>query len=155
MSLGKLRENIYYLDGSLRDIRALNTNRNDWKNWIELINKNYIVEFYNGQTQKIENRIDQELVFDFWDGKTDLFNTATIKLGSIILKCHFFDEEEIENDFNPLQINSIEDHKILIEYLISVSCAIHKKVIVTPENCSKEKLGLISVENEKIEYYAN
>jgi hypothetical protein len=37
----KIKENIYFLDGSLRDIYKNETTENDWKKWIDYVNKNY------------------------------------------------------------------------------------------------------------------
>ena len=150
MNWKKIQDEIYFEDGSWRDIYVLETNRNHWQKWIKLINENYLVEFFNGQTQKLENKINEEIVFNFWDGKTELFNGATIKLNSVDIKCHFFTESEIENDLDPAQIDSIENHKDLLEYLIAVSSSVQKEVILTSENCPENKL--IIVENKEIRF---
>jgi hypothetical protein len=89
-----IKAELYYEDGSLRDILVLETNREDWKNWSSLVNDNYQVEFYNGRTLKTESRIDLEEVFRFWEdsGSFEEPNKATIKLGEVVIMCYFFIE---------------------------------------------------------------
>ena len=70
-----LRKKIYYIDGSLRDIYVKNTSMEDWEKWIDLLNASYKLEFYNGQSGLIESQIDKNIVFDYWNGKTDLLRT--------------------------------------------------------------------------------
>lgn len=150
MDWKSLKEKIYYLDGSLRDIYVKDTTRNDWEKWIDLVNNNYNVEFYNGQTEKKENRIDKNIVFDYWERKTDILNTATIKLDTIIIKCYFFIEEEIENDIAPTEINSIDDHNKLLSYLKDISKTLDKKVMLTPESYSENEPKLITIERDEV-----
>jgi len=144
----EIKDEVYYWDGSWRDIYVLGTTQDDWNKWIELVNQNYQVEFYNGQTQQKEDRINRQVVFDYWTGKTDLLNDATIKLGSIIIKCHFFTDQEIENDIDPREIDTIEDHQRLMSYLIDISKALNKMVILTAEN--EQETVYISVDGDNV-----
>ena len=146
MNWETLRKNVYYLDGSLRDIFAFNVTRKEWEIWIDLINDKYTVHFYNGKTEQIQNKIDKNIVFESWDGKADFLINATIKLDTILIKCYFFNDMEIENDVTPSEINSIEDHNKLVEYLIDFSDAIKRKVVLTPENYGNDDVELIVVE---------
>ena len=144
----KIREEVYYRDGSLRDIYVLDTTRDDWSKWIDLINEKYSVEFYNRQTEKSEAMINKNIVFDYFNRKTDLLNSATITLGKIMVKCHFFTDQEIENDIDPGEIDTIEDHYRLISYLTDISKALSKTVVVTAEN--QQAIVHISVEGENV-----
>jgi hypothetical protein len=130
-----IKEELYYEDGSLRDLYVFGTNKEDWKNWSSMVNKRFEVEFYNGQTQKLESRIDIETVFSFWKN-SEVFadsNYATIKLGKVIIKCYFFIESEIENDIDPREVKEEEDQKAILEYLLSIKQVLKKKVVMTPE----------------------
>jgi len=89
MNWQTIKDKIYYGDGTLRDIYVLNISKEDWAKWIQFVNQNCRVEYYNVQTKKIEDAIDRNLVFDFWDGKTDLLNNVTIQLDTIPVKCYF------------------------------------------------------------------
>ncbi len=129
------KEEIYYEDGSLRDIYVFDTNKEDWRSWSKLVNERFEVEFYNGRTQELEDKINIEEVFNFWTDQTGFTdtNTATIKLGKVLIKCYFFIESEIENDIDPREVKTEENHKAIMEYLQQVSIILKKKVVVTSE----------------------
>ena len=149
MNIEHLQKEIYFEDeGLLRDIYVLNTKITDWKKWVDIVNENYSVEFYNGQTKATENKINFKVVQDYMTGKTDLLNSATINLNGIDINCHFFTDQEIENNVDPIQIKTIEDHNRLLDYLQTVSTALNKRIILTPEN-SRDYV-LIECENGKI-----
>lgn len=71
MNWDALRREVYYIDGSFRDIYVFETSRRDWEKWVDFVNDNYSVTFYNGLTDKEEQQINKEVVFDFWNGKTE------------------------------------------------------------------------------------
>ncbi len=143
-----LKDKVYYLDGSLRDIIVSNTTKDDWKIWVDFINKNYKTSFYVYETEKATDKIDYSKMLDYWNGKTDCAAMITIYLDNIIIKCNFFDPQEIENDIAPKEFISIADHKLLMTYMKGLSKVLNKKVILTPEN-SKEVI-LLSVDNDQI-----
>lgn len=136
------KRQIYFEVGSLRDIYVLDATTSDWKKWVDLVNKNYNVEFWDAKTGLTTDKIDFTAVKEYWDsnGKREVI-TATIKLDIINIKCHFFDESEIENDVDPSEINSQDDHDKFIDYLIDISVSLHKDVIVTDENTKGLSIG--------------
>ena len=129
-----LEENIYYADGSLRDILIQNTTLEDWAYWIDLINKNYEVEFFNGEQGVKESQINKERVYEYLTGNSSIGNSATIRFQNFNAVCHFFTTSEIENDILPNAIKSIEDHNTLVNYMIDVSKTLSKQVLLTAEN---------------------
>lgn len=148
-----LKENIYFSDGSLRDIYVLNTSRVDWENWIEFVNKNYTIEFnYFDSDGKFTSSktIITEKVFKNWDGISDLMVDATLNIGGILVKCYFFSENEIENDITPVEVKTLEHHHQLMDYLLSVSKILDKEVILTIENYSSSTEKLITINNDQI-----
>lgn len=145
----KIKEEIYYSDGSWRDIYVFGTTKDDWGRWIDLINQKYTVEFYNGQTQKTEAAINKEVVFDYWDRKTDLLNGAAVTVGNISVKCHFFTPTEIENDIDPKEIATLADHNQIISYLVDVSSTLNKTVVLTAEN--QRDVGYIVINTDKVQ----
>jgi hypothetical protein len=48
MNWKRLKEEVYFEDGSLRDIYIFDTSIEDWKKWVDLVNREYRVSFYNG-----------------------------------------------------------------------------------------------------------
>jgi len=155
MDFQKLKNTIYSCSG-LRDIYVENIDITDWRKWIEFVNKNYEVDFLygiNSIEKNIENKINENLVFDFWNGENELFLKAIIKVGTVNVYCNFFDENEIENDVSPHEITTIEDHNLLIEYLKSVSKILNKRALVCQENYSDKKIILIEVDNDFVKYF--
>lgn len=136
----ELRRGVYNIDGSYRDIYVLQTNRQDWSNWIAFVNGHYPVrweaEGYNdGQPLK---KIEADFIAQRWQ----LASERLTVLGSVFLEqvqvnCHFFVDTEIENDIDPKQILSLADHERLMSYLVGLSTALGKEVIVTEENAEE------------------
>ncbi len=138
-----LKKNIYFEDGSWRDIYIENTNQDDWLKWIAFINENYSVSFYNGPTQQIEPRIDPEVVTAYWANEHEYGCSATIYSAGISIKAHFFSPEEIENDIDPKDIKSLEDHYTIIHYLRQLRDLTGKTVCLTEENSKDRPLWKI------------
>ncbi|MFT3995558.1 MAG: hypothetical protein QM660_14700 [Dysgonomonas sp.] len=136
-SLGKkwdeLKDLIYYWDGSWRDLYIRNTNKEDWEKWVNYVNQNYIINWYNGKTGIEENQINYDVIKGYLDGEHDLCSSAQIFIGKIQINCHFFSESEIENDIDPREINSVEDHEKILKHMTDLSIILDKEVIVTPE----------------------
>jgi hypothetical protein len=130
----RLHDEIYYCDGSWRDIYVNETTEDDWRKWINFVNDNYPVEFYNGLREITANQIDFNAVLDYWRGKTNHGNHATIIVNSIKLNCHFFQITNIENDLDPKEIVYVTDHEIVLKYMTEVSKLLRKTVVLTPEN---------------------
>jgi len=147
MDWKSIYKSIYFRDGSLRDILILNTNSTDWRKWIDFINQNYIVEFVDRRTNEKNNKIDFAKVKEYWKKINQEGVYASIMIDGIKLMTYFNSENNIENDFWPNDINTIEDHNNLINYLIKVSILLNKPVRVTSE--MNEEDILINVLNEK------
>ncbi len=47
--------------------------------------------------------------------------------------CYFFIESEIENDIEPREVKTEEDHQAILSYLKAVADKLSKKVRMTPE----------------------
>lgn len=130
----ELKDQIYYWDGSWRDLYILNTNKENWIKWVNYVNQHYIINWYNGKTGIEENQINYDVIKEYFDGEHDLCSLAKIFIDKIQINCHFFSESEIENDIDPREINSIEDHKKVLRYMTDLSMILNKEVILTPES---------------------
>jgi hypothetical protein len=146
-----LKENIYYSDGSWRDIYIHDTTLRDWEKWVTFVNQNYKIEFYNGQTQQTETKIDYSLIFDFWEHKTEFLNSSIINIDNIKVNCHFFNVHEIENDIDPSVIETINDHDKMIKYMMDLSKLLYKRVLMTAENMPEHIY--ISVDKDIVEIH--
>jgi hypothetical protein len=134
MKWTELKEKIYYWGGTWRDIYVLNSSRHDWKIWIDYVNKNYSIDWFNSKTNTDDKKVDFNVIEEFWSGNLDFCSTAKIFIDKIQINAHFFDDTELENDIDPREFNSIEDHDKLIKYMTDLSILLDKEVILTPEN---------------------
>ena len=149
MNWQQLRNNIYYLDGSLRDIYVHGTTKDDWVKWADFVNQNYKVSFNPVGTNAVENKINVNKAFEnCFNSEEDDCSIATVFIDDILIQIYFFVSEEIENDITPVEINSVDDHNKLIKYMIGVSKTLNKKVILTPESMPEKEL--ISVYLEEV-----
>ena len=134
MNWEELKEKIYYWDGSWRDIYIKNTTKADWKKWTDFVNQNYRIEWFNERTGQVETKIDFDVILEYWDGNENLCSTANVFIDKIQINAHFFISEEIENDIDPREIITIEDHYKIVNYMTELSVLLGKTVILTPEN---------------------
>jgi hypothetical protein len=144
-----LKNKIYYLDGSLRDIYVNNVTKNDWQIWIDFVSKNYRTSFHIYEPSVTADKIDFSVVLDYWNGIRDNSCMATVYIDDIIIKAYFFDNNNIENDLTPTEINSIDDHNKLLEYMKGISKVLNKQVVLTSEN--EPDNHLITVDNYIVE----
>ena len=143
-----LKEKVYFLDGSLRDIYVHNTTKEDWQKWADFVNTRYKTSFYIYETKVKEDKVDLSKVFEYWNGIHKCGSTATVCIDNIQVNAHFFTEDEIENDIAPSEINSIEDHFKLMDYMSKLSKLLDNTVELTPEN--EAGYVLISVDKDEI-----
>ena len=135
MNWDELRNGMYHIDGSWRDIYVLNTTKEDWHRWIEYVNTNYEVSWYADDYNSgiAVDTIDSQFINCRWDSK-HCATTVSVLLGKVQINCHFFTESQIENDIDPREIKSLDDHKRVMEYMKSVYNLLGKEVILTEEN---------------------
>ncbi|MGM5631228.1 hypothetical protein O2K51_10015 [Apibacter raozihei] len=151
MNWEELSKNIYHKDGSLRDIFIDTVTRKVWSKWIDHINANFSVKFYNGESNKYETSINKIAIFDYWSEKTHSSSNAEIMIQNLKIECYFFDEIVFENSFDPSEIKSIEDHYTLQNYLVNISILLNKKVILAEENSLSLNIKpLITVDKHNI-----
>jgi hypothetical protein len=145
-----LKEEVYYEDGSLRDIYVLDTSIEDWRKWSELINQKYKVRFYDGRTEQWMDQVDFGTVDAHWAGEVEATSSAVITVGTFEINCHFFVPDELENDIHPEEFQSLNHHNQLMEYLVAVSKHLNKKVLLTDEN--RRTSASIEVDKGQIKY---
>lgn len=143
-----LKDKIYYWDGSWRDIYVHNTTKEDWQTWADFVNTNYRTSFHIYDTETRNDKVDLTKILDYWNGTKENCSTATVYIDDIQLNAHFFTDEEIENDITPNEINSLDDHNKLMDYMTRLSKVLNKTVVLTPENQSD--FVLISVDKDEV-----
>ena len=141
----KIKERVYFEDGSLRDIYIKNVSENDWRIWVELINERYDVSFRIYEGEVTTPKIEFHRLLQFWNGDLDSGAMASFFVGRTLVNAFFFSNDEFDNDITPTEFLSIEDHNALMDYLKSISTLLNKRVILTPE--MMPETILLAVEN--------
>lgn len=144
---------IYHNDGSYRDIYAENTSIEDYAKYIEFLNANFkIIWKIHDESEITYDSINFERIKEMWQNPNLARSTAQIHLNNIIIHDHFFDPSEIENDIDPGDIKTIDDHHLIIDYMKKISDIMNKNVILCPENTKESPL--ITVSNQQVTYYS-
>ena len=125
----------------------METDKSDWRKWIDYVNQNYTIQWYNGKTANEESQINYDVINEYWNGNGDLCVIAKIFIDKIQINCHFFSDLEIENDIDPREFNSIDDHNKLMKYIEDLASILNKDVILTPENEQDIIVMLVSNNN--------
>jgi len=110
MYWAELKNKIYYCDGTLRNLYIFDTNIDDLKKWTVFVNKHYKIKWFNQQTQKNENQINFEVLQECLNDTHNLCSHVNLYLDNIQINNYLFLVDKIENDINPEEINSLQDH---------------------------------------------
>jgi hypothetical protein len=127
----KIKEDIYFIDGSFRDIYSNNITENQWEKWVYYVNENYEIQWGN------KNKIDFEIIKHNWKNNIQL-DTAKIFIKNIQINNHFFGD--FENDIDPREINDVDDHNCIINYMKDISGIMDTVIYLSCENDKKNYL---------------
>jgi len=152
MKWNLLKEKVYFVDGSLRDIIIYDMNQQLWEKWINYVNTKYPLKFKDFSNNITLNYIDIDLVKEEWLGKEESYY-AMIDIKGISVRCYFNCIGILEQDFYPQEVINEQKHNELMQYIVACSMLLHKKIIITPEMQNEDIL--ISVQGNKVDYQAN
>ena len=127
----EIRERIYFIDGSLRDIYINNITKNEWELWVNYVNKNYKIDWNN------KNEIDFEIIKNNWKENIPQYD-AKIFIENIQINNHFF--SDFENDIDPNEIKSVHDHNCIIKYMKEISEILNTTIYLSGENWREDYL---------------
>ncbi len=132
-------ENIFEMDGSLRDFYILKTDKIIWDKFLDFLRDEAItLELYiDNHLSKISNLSIQK-IFEFRKKSSVLLKVI---IGDIIINCFFFDEEEIEFDIDPKQFQSEDDRKMLFDFIDKMASVMNREIILTEENFKESILA--------------
>jgi hypothetical protein len=139
----------FYRDGSLRDIYVFATGPEDWRRLAEHVAVNYPFRFSGawwGQS------FPESLSSLFSSGPESVLTTLSIDVGSLILNCHFFAEDEIELDLDPAEVDTPAKLEVLFGFMRSLARALEKEVFLTPENMREIRIFRTSPLTEHIHH---
>lgn len=145
--LNELLARFFYVDGSLRDICILDTDRSDWAKLLS-----YLPTKYSHEIKIDGTKVEHIELVDFLS--RNRCNLLVIYLESISVHLIFFEEISIEFNIDPKEfVNTIQITN-LIEFMSNISNVLSKKVFLTEENCTTSetdfKIALDSLEGSTI-----
>lgn len=126
--------------------------RTDWVKWVDCVNTQFRIVWSNPVTATVEDRIDFSAIETMWRGETEYTSVAKIFMDNIQINAHFFWESELENDIDPREFNSFEDHERLINYMRVLSNLLGKEVNLTYESLEEHHGFLVRVSKDTIIY---
>lgn len=148
MNWKTIKENIYFEDGSLRDIVIYNTTKDDWKKWVDYVTTNYNVSTCEYETDTTKDSIDFGYILDFWAGNNECNATTSVALDKTVINAHYLTELYFENDIDPREVTSEQDHNSIMKYMTDISKLLNKKVIMILEN--SPEIVLVTVDQDVV-----
>ncbi len=125
---------IFYMDGSLRDIYVLGTSEQDWQTLLSFLRtSSYPLEFLvGGEYQPLPEQVGDIFVL-----KREVGVTLRIDREHLEINCHFFTREEIEFDLDPKDFQNDQQVSHLLTFMRAIGRLLNKTVVLTPENCAE------------------
>jgi hypothetical protein len=144
-----LRQRIYSFNGFWRDIVVFDTVKDDWKVWLDMVNKQY-------KTMALSRSIvDFEMLEDVWEnpGK-NILPYVPVDINGLLVYTKMETPEIMESQFEPRYIETEEDNYVVIDYMKALSRITGKEVLLVDERFSDRNTleQYIRVKGEKAEY---
>jgi hypothetical protein len=123
-------------DGSWRDIYLTETEAKTWKTLLEfLLETDYPKKFF---VNKSERALTTNAWQIFQDQKKNLLSLLTIDVNGVTLNCHFFDQNEIEFDFDPREVKDEQNALAIFEFMSQIGAELEKDVFLTEEDAAED-----------------
>lgn len=117
-------------DGSWRDIYVFETTLEDWQLLFELIRTQYRLQASaDGIVQSLPSTDEELHVMS-----RECNSHWTIRVGGILIVCHFFSSEQMEFHIDPREVTSQADLDTLLAFIQRLGDAIKKSVVLTLDN---------------------
>ncbi|CAN5518693.1 hypothetical protein BH18ACI3_BH18ACI3_03320 [soil metagenome] len=139
----------FEFDGSWRDIYVLNTTISHWQLLIDFLRSD-IYEYsctIDGEKAELPSFAKEIFGADF-----EFKPLLHLTVGSAILNCHFFTDEEIEFDLDPREIQSERQAEQIFVFMRQIGELLDKEVILTPENLQDVPIFKFLSSNEQVQY---
>lgn len=126
----RIYQDIFYIDGSLRDIYVLGTSEQDWQILLDFLRtSSYPLEFLvGGEHQPLPEQVGDIFVMEIEVGVS-----LNIDEEHLALHCHFFTREEIEFDLDPKDFQNEQQVSRLLDFIRAIGQLLNKAVVLTPE----------------------
>ncbi|WP_105620018.1 hypothetical protein [Vallitalea okinawensis] len=133
MKFENFRKKVLFIDGSYRDVIVENAQKNDWLNYFEFLNL-YTCEvkvYIGSEVLELNNEVYDIIVKSL---EKEMRVLLEIRLGDVIVNCHFFDIEIIEMDIDPREFNEVSSIRLMVEFFESMANFLGKEIKLTVEN---------------------
>lgn len=126
--------NIYYKDGTLRDIYIENINLFEIEQWLTFVSDYYKASCYNTITDETTARIPIPKIMELLTRDEDFNLIIRIYLGSILINTYIHSGIiDLESDIDPREFKSEDNHQQFMNYLSNISKLLSKRLLVTSE----------------------
>lgn len=130
----RIIQEVFYLDGSLRDIYVLGTSEDDWQALLTYLRMSpYPVEYLQGGEMLGSLPEHASDIFALRDENSPL-SELRIDRDRLGLNCHFFTPDEIEFDLDPKDFQHEEQVASLLDFMRTIGRVLNKPIILTGEN---------------------
>jgi hypothetical protein len=120
-------------DGSLRDIYIFETSLDDWQK---------LLDFIRAERYAFDYKIDDDAV-TLPERAATIFecenyqSLLSVKVGDLLLNCHFFTVDKIEFDLDPREVKGERELEELFDFLRQLCRISNRQTVLTPENGSE------------------
>jgi len=125
-------QKVFQEDGSYRDLYITDVELKDWDGFLSLVRSSALQARLLKDGEEIN--IEDYRACNIFAEKNDHIFLLTIDFKGAIINCHFFNDNEIEFDVNPKELNSSAKRSAVIEFMQFMSNLNNKNVTLTPEN---------------------
>ncbi|MFZ0577995.1 MAG: hypothetical protein WAM41_10875 [Psychrobacillus psychrotolerans] len=138
----EILDEVFFNDGSLRDIYVLDVDLNDWQMFFEWIYlSSWEIKLYKDGLETV-NEI-KSVAKLFKDKEFFSFLLSIDIDGAAKINCHFFSKDEMEFDVNPIEIKGLYEANAVFEFMRKLSSILGKEIFLTEENMPKHPLVTI------------
>ena len=133
----RIIHDVFYIDGSLRDIYVLGTSELDWQAMLTYLRVSpYPLEYsLDDEVRPLPDHAADILVLRA--EHSPLLRIDQQRLG---LNCHFFIAEEIEFDLDPKDFQNAQRVSDLLDFMRAIGRVVNKPIILTGENDTQGSL---------------
>ncbi|WDM20734.1 protein export chaperone secb [Paenibacillus polymyxa] len=139
MNYDEVMSEVFFNDGTLRDIYVLDTETQEWALIFDYLESNEIN--YRVTIDGLITRIRD--IAELLKIKKEASIGITIEYSEIDICGHFYEGSVIEFDISPIQIDSEKKVDILMNFLKNLSRKLNKTIIITPEMTMEEVLAQV------------
>lgn len=138
MGLKNVKNEVFFIDGSLRDVVIEDVDQMNWKQFISYASKSATnIVLTIDSVEKIVDDYSVEELFKLSKQNVVLLKIVVL---DIYLHCHFFDESKIEIDIDPREIKRDEQIYKIEQFFEKLAIELNKEISFYGENCRVKKL---------------